>query len=1221
MNPNAFSTSLLLLLCSAGATAQQTALQARPLPERSATSGTRFRKLNPARTGLQFQNLLYRENTIAYVYSGAGVAVGDYDGDGRPDIYLVSQDGPNKLFRQTGPWQFTDVTAAAGGLDGGEAWGTAATFVDLNGDGHLDLYVCNLESPNLLYLNRGDGTFREAAAEFGLDFVGACMGAAFADYDNDGDLDLYLLNNRVFGALLPPEIVAEARLPKAIKKSRRELFPPYPDFPIVDGKKTVPPGYEDFFAIVEDRVFIAGQRDRLFRNDGNGKWRDVSDAAGIRDQGNGLSVVWWDADDDGWLDLYVANDFQSPDLFYRNRGDGSFEEISRQALPHTAFFGMGCDYGDIDNDGRLDLCVADMSSTSHYMGKMLMGNMNTHRWFLMNANPPQYMRNAVYLNTGTGRFLEAAYLANLASTDWTWTVRFADLDEDGRLDFYATNGIPVFTDDPDAARRFDALWQQGRKQQALDLFRHLRRIDEKNIARRNLGDLRFADVSAEWGLDEAAVSHGAVFADLDGDGDLDLIVNNQNSPASLYENTTSDAHRILVELRAAAPGNRQGLGSRITLSAGGLLQTRLLTSTRGYMSAGPLVEHFGFGSTTTIDWLKVRWPSGREQTWTGLATDHHYLLTEDPAASPAAASASPPPLFRPATQLPTNPHVEADFDDFALQPLLPQRLSRLGPGLAFADFDGDGRLDYWRGGAAGAPGELWQQQPGGSYRLVAGPWAAEAACEDLGAVWLDYDGDGDLDLYVVSGGIEAGAQTELLRDRIYRNDGNGRFAKDTEALPDLRRSGSCVCAADFDGDGDLDLFVGSRVEPGRFPFAPTSTLLRNDGGRFVEVTAELAPDLLQAGMVSAAVWADLDGDAQPELLVAAQWQPLRILRRRPDGTFRDQATELGFGDVRGQWNGIAVADFTGEGRPAVITTNLGLNTKYKASPEQPQWLFAKDFDGNGVIDIIEGKRAGDLLLPVRGLSCSSDAIPSLARRFPTYDAFARATLGQIYGVNELEQSLQLSCNELQHLLWVPTADGRYTAQPLPRLAQISAASGIAIADFDGDGQFDIVLAQNSFAPEPETGRIDGGLSILLRGLGEHRFAAEPALRSGIVLPDDSKAVCVVDLDGNGSPDLCIATNAGPLRGLLNQHRKDDRMLQLHGGPGNPEAIGAQVVLVRGDGRREVHQVFAGSGYLSHAAGIFLRAVDAFCRVEVRWPDGKLTQHEPPVSGARWDLRR
>ena len=600
----------LLALCIAGCSrepqAVAAAIESRALPARPSADGPRFVRRHAATTGLLFRNELRRENVIAYVYSGAGLAVGDYDQDGLPDVYLVSQDGPNQLFRQVRPFVFEDVTQAAGGLDGGSSWGKAAVFADVDGDADLDLYVCNTESPNLLYQNQGDGTFVERGGAFGVAVTAASTGAAFADYDNDGDLDLFVLTNRVFGPNLPPELVAEVTLPAAIQKSRDQLFPPVPDFALRDGQPIVPEGYEGFYFTMKGRVFAGGQADRLLRNDGYMQFVDVTKQAGIGDAGNGLSAVWFDHDDDGLIDLFVANDVHSPDRLWRNRGDGTFVDVAPTALPHLAFFGMGCDFGDLDNDGLLDLAVADMSSTTHYMGKMLMGSMQNHRWFLMNAEPPQQMRNALFRNAGQGMFWELAQQASLASTDWTWSLRFADLDEDGLLDCHATNGISVFEDNPDTIAAYKRLVQLGQKEQALELARRMERIDERNICRRNLGGFRFEDVGAAWGLDELGVSHGAVFVDLDRDGDLDLVTNNLTEEASVYENRTADSRRILVALRGPAK-NPFGVGARITVEAGGSTQTRVVSPTRGYMSGNEPIEHFGLGAAPRIDRLTVRW--------------------------------------------------------------------------------------------------------------------------------------------------------------------------------------------------------------------------------------------------------------------------------------------------------------------------------------------------------------------------------------------------------------------------------------------------------------------------------------------------------------------------------------------------------------------------------------------------------------------------------------
>ncbi len=1210
--PAALPWLLLVTACGGDAPADLPPISSTPLAARSAADGTRFQRLDPTTSGVAFTNLLRRENVVPYVYSGAGVAVGDYDQDGLPDLYLVSQDGPNRLYRQVAPLRFEDVTAAAGGLDGGDAWGTAATFVDIDNDGDLDLYVCNLESPNLLYLNQGNGTFREDAGRFGLAAIGACTGAAFADYDNDGDLDLYLLTNRVFGPQLPTELIAEVTLPRDFRKTREELTQPAFRPLRQDGELQVDPSQADFYFTFQGQVFNTAQRDRLLRNDGYAQWHDVTFQAGVQHQGSGLSATWWDLDGDGWLDLYVGNDLESADRLYRNRRDGTFEEIAGQALPQTAYFGMGGDFGDIDNDGRLEFCIADMSSTSHYMGKMLMGNMDEKRWFLMNSAPPQVMRNAVFLNTGTGRFAEIGHLAGLASTDWTWAVRFADLDNDGRLDFFASNGIALFEDNPDSVAEFRRLWRSGQKAQALALARAIEPVRERNVARRNTGGLRFADVGAAWGLDEPSVGQGAVIADLDRDGDLDIVVNNQNQPASIFANRGHDGRAVLVSLHGTR-SNRHGVGATITLQAAGLLQTRLVSLSRGYMGGHEAVEHFGLGDAARIEWLRVRWPSGFEQEFRDLPTDRHFTIAETGPAAPPRPAPVLAPHFRDLGGLPAR-HQEQPFDDYALQPLLPHRLSRLGPGLACGDVDGDGRDDLFVGGAAGQPGVLLRNLGDGRTEPLPGPWADDAAGEDLGALLFDADGDADLDLYVVSGGIEHGERTELLRDRLYRNDGKGTFTRADDALPDLRHSGAVVCAADFDRDGDLDLLVGGRTIAGRFPHAPPSALLRNDGGRFTDATAALLPALADAGMVTAALWADLDGDGWQDLVLAAQWRPLRVFRNE-QGAFREITNDLGLGATSGQWFGLAAADLDGDGDLDLIAGNLGTNTKYKADPAHPLRLYADDFDQNGVLDVVEAKQSGDQVLPVRGRSCSSQAMPFLAEKFRTFDAFARATLPEIYGSDALGRCLELRCDELRSL--VLRNDGAtFTTLPLPPLAQVAPVQGIGVLDADGDGVLDLLLAQNSFSPEPETGRFGGGLGLLLRGLGDATFEAVPAWRSGIVLPGDHKALAVLDVDGDARPDVAVSTNDGPVRLLCGTGRDGNGLaVRLRGGPGNPTGIGARIELVGADGRRHLRTIDGGGGYLSQSAPVaFFASVPADGRLRVRWPDGQITEQAAPGAG-------
>ena len=1176
----------------------------RPATAASAGDGPRFRRLEPATTGLSFTNELRPEHRFQYLTNGAGLAVGDYDGDGLQDVYLVSQDGPNKLFRQVAPLRFEDVTTAAGGVDGGAAWGTGATFADVDGDGDLDLYVCNLEAKNLLYENQGNGTFRENAAAWGLDVVAASTMAAFADYDLDGKLDLYLLTNRTLTAALAPgwttasPVLAGIRPPADTKTPVTAMVPTLEQLRELGDKKRagelrsdadVPAALREHFLVFRGQEFQTGQPDRLLRRVG-ARFVDVTASAGITGFGMGLSATWWDYDDDGDPDLYVANDLESPDVLWQNQGDGTFRDVTREVLPHTAYYGMGSDQGDVDNDGRLDFLVADMSMTTHKKAKVLMGDMDRVRDLLIHKEPQQYMRNSLFLNTGRGRFEEAARLAGVASTDWTWSVLFGDLDNDTRLDLFATNGIARFDMDPDLELRLQELLRQDRRQAALELIRNVRKVPERNLALRQAGDLRFVPTGADWGLDLEAISHGAALVDFDGDGDLDVLVNNWNEPAALYENTTTGAHAILVRL-VGQHSERFGVGARVTATlADGTVLVRENWLSRGYLSGQAPELHFGLGAAERIAELRVRWPSQRLQVFRDLAADRRYTITEPPADGGLPLAESMPSSFT-AVAAPPFVHVENEFDEYRDQPLLPAGVSKLGPGMALGDANGDGRDDLFVGGAHGRAGVLFLASADG-WREQPGPWQRDAACEDLAAVWLDHDGDGDLDLFVASGGAEAKPGDAALQDRLYRNDGGGTFVRDLAALPELRESSGHACAADFDRDGDLDLFVAGRLVPGAYPDAPPSRLYRNDGGRFVDATAQLAPGLATAGMVTSALWTDVDADGFVDLLVAAEWQPIRLWRNDGGARLVDATQDAGLAAHTGWWNSLCAWDCDADGDLDYVAGNVGWNTKYKASAEHPVRLYFGDFDDNGTRDLVEAKYEGDDLLPVRGRSCSSQAMPFLAEKFPTYDAFASSVLGEIYPQQKLASCGQLEATTLASCLLRNDGTGRFTVEVLPRRAQIAPIFGmVALGDL-------LVCAQNSFAPEPETGRFDGGTGLVLRGTADG-IEVVPPHEHGIVEFGDRKALVVT-----GDGVVLFGRNDGPVtawRGGLTRGE-----LPLPTTNGNPQAIGTRVVFEFPDGRRRAVEVQAGSGYLSQTPPFWPAGA---IRAIVHLPDGTVTRVE------------
>jgi hypothetical protein len=1196
-----------------------------PAGPRPDASGPRFRLLDAAATGVDFENRFAwdhdRKHLYSHGYAGGGVCVGDVDDDGRPDLYLVSQTGTDRLYRQAGDLVFEDVTVAAG-VDHAPTWGTGAAFADVDGDGALDLYVCNYDAPNRLYLNRGDGTFREAAAEMGLDFHGASVMAAFADYDADGDLDVYLLTNRLYPG------------PAHDQPRTRQ----------VDGQVAVEEGLEEAFAIQERIIggrrqkFVvkAGQPDRLYRNDGDA-FTDVTAAAGIAGNHPGLSATWWDADGDGRPDLYVGNDFWDPDRLYRNNGDGTFTDVLEETMPHTPWFSMGADFGDLDNDGLLDFVAADMSATSHEMSKIMMGDMDESRWFLQSAIPRQYMRNAVYLNTGTSRFMEVAHLAGLASTDWTWSVKIGDLDNDGRLDAFFTNGTANHSFDPDLTRALRALEsEQDRRglrdpvtrwEEQWSLTRTRPPRAERNLAFRNGGDLDFVDATDAWGLGHLGVSFGAVLADLDRDGDLDVVVSHVDDPVSIYRNDSAEAGRLLVRLRGTG-SNRFGLGAEVTVETEAGRQVRLLAPTRGYMSANEPVLHFGLGSATRVTRLTVRWPSGHVQRFDDVAADRLCTITEpDGPPPPPRPHAEPAPLFREvaeASGLALPPRIEHPYDDYEREPLLPARLSRPGPGLAWGDADGDGDDDLFVGAGRDHAGVLLVNDGDGTFsRGRAGPWVAHRSSEDTAVVWLDADVDGDLDLYVASGSVECDAGAPVLRDRLYLNDGRGRFvAAVADALPDAAESTGAVVAGDWDADGDLDLFVGARSIPGRYPLVPRSRLLRNDRGRFVDVTSSLAPGLERVGLVTGALLSDADGDGRLDLLVALEWGPVALWRNTEAG-FVDATAEAGLAETLGWWNGLAAGDLDDDGDLDYLAMNAGLNTKYRASPEKPALLYYGDLAGDGGFALVEAKRDDERLLPVRGLSCSAHAMPIVGERMPTYRAFAGASLGEIYTAERLEAADVLRATELASVVLVNEGGGpgdgaapvRFTVRPLPRRAQASPGFGVVASDLDGDGRVDVPIVQNFFWREPETGRWDGGIGMLLRGTGGGVLEPVAPAKSGLVVPGDATALTLCDLEGDGQPDLVVARNDDRLLAFRNGAEPGRfRAVRLAGPPGNPTGVGARVTVRRTSGRDTTAEIHAGSGYLAQSSPtLFFGDASTAVEARVSWPDGAVSIH--PLGGA------
>jgi len=1222
-------------------------LESVPFDETSAVGSSddemqkpQFVRLSPEHTGIDFVPLWTPPDEEKYqaqitnALVGGGVALGDYDSDGRPDVYLTRPFGGNRLYRNLGGFRFEDVTEQAGfntrqlsindvGLndDGsGPIWGTGATFVDIDNDGDLDLYACGYECANRLYVNQGDGTFIDEATAYGLDYRGASVMMAFADYDRDGDLDGYLITN-------------SRMMPDTLKAQQQEFFEACAagKAPMRDGRFVVPERLQEFIDILprpqDHRVtrIQAGQADLLFRNDsrpGAPKFADVSSQAGMTGFDLGLSATWWDANGDGWPDLYVANDFWGPDKLYRNNRDGTFTDVSQAALPHTPWFSMGADVADVNNDGRLDLMASDMSSRGHYKSKINMGDMDRQGWFLEYPVPRQYMRNALYVNSGTERFLEAAFMAGVDSTDWTWSIKFADFDQDGWIDLFVSNGMTRNWWNSDLRQQNSSSFSESFER----IWRDQPVMRVANVAYKNQGDLRMESVGESWGLADEEVTFGAALGDLDGDGDLDLVTNNFEEPAGVYRNEVAKGHRVVIRLEGIA-SNRNGIGATVKITTRAGLQVRYLTLSRGFMSADDPQVHFGLGEETQIDGLTVAWPSGIVQTFSDLEADRHYTVTEpnydgqpDPA-QPDTTDPSDSAMFVSSMKLRDAQHIEHSYDDFERQPLLPHKLSQLGPGLAWGDIDGDGDDDLYVSGASGQPGSLYIRQTDDRFEEKQLTGQGDAIdSEEMAPLFLDADSDGDLDLYVVSGGVECEADATQLRDRLYLNDGQGQFSEaPKDALPILHDSGGVVTAADFDRDGDVDLFIGGRAVPGQYPVTPSSHLLVNETGKFRDMTDAVAPGLGETGLVTSAIWSDCDNDGWLDLLVTHAWGPVKLWRNE-QGKLVDGTTGAQLSDRLGWFNGIAARDLDGDGDMDYVVTNFGLNTKYHASAESPAILYYGDFEGNGERQLVEAGYEHDELFPVRGKSCSTAAMPSLADKFKTFHEFALAGLEDIYTPQCLDDAVKLTANTLESGVLINDGTGRFDFHPLPRLSQIAPSFGVVLTEVDGDGNADIYLVQNFHSPQRETGHMDGGVSQLLLGHGDGTFAPIAPHRSGLVVPGDAKGLTTTDLNGDGWPDFVVAVNNDRIRAFENRGSSKNRVtnIALRGPPGNPTAIGSRVTVTVDDGTKQTAEVHAGGGYLSQSSSTLTFGLGETARnieIEVRWPDGTMTTHQSAVKDA------
>jgi len=1066
-----------------------------------------FKLLPPSRTGVTFANTITTNDSVnvqtdPYVYNGAGVAVGDIDNDGLPDLFFTGNMVSSRLYLNKGNMRFEDITERAGVKT--DRWATGATMVDINNDGYLDIYVSvsgsegsqGKDRANLLFLNNGDHTFTEAAARYGIADTGFTTHAVFLDYNGDGYLDLFLLNNS----------------PKDFARGAADTHP-------LGVRSDSPGGYS-----------------KLYRNNGDGTFTDVSHEAGMLEQvGYGLGVAVADLNGDGRPDIYVSNDVAPNDVLYINNGDGTFTDKAGAWLKHTSFAGMGVDIADFNNDGWPDILQMDMIPAALDQRKRMSGYLTYGGRIELRRRGfrDDYDVNSLQLSNGVTKsgdvvFSEIASLAGVAYTDWSWSALFADFDNDGSKDIFVTNGYPKAANDLDYQTAAFGARRAGDHRRALSLLKDLRSYRLSNYVFRNNGDLTFTDKTKAWGMDQPGFSFGAAYADLNNDGKLDLVVNNIDAPASIYENIQpqDDAHHYLQITLAGESPNRRGIGSQLILTAGGQKQYLYHSPYRGYMSTMETGEHFGLGHARRVDSLAVIWPDGRSQVLTDLDVDRMVTVEQGAATASArrsglaaratrAPSPGPRTPFQPmdARRALRYKHPEGAFVDYEVQPLLPYEPSRHGPTIAVADANGDGLDDVFIGGAAGVPGKLFLQRRDGSFveSTQGQPWAADKEYEDWGAVFFDANGDGRPDLYVASGGYQLSPVSRLLQDRLYINWGGGRFVRDSQALPAMPTSTAAVAAGDFTGDGKLDLFVGGRLAPRNYPYPARSYLLRNDGGKFTDVTEEVAPELARpggGGMITAAVWIDFDGDGRLDLVTAGEWMPLQFFHNE-GGRFRDVTASMGLPPTRGWWYSLATADFNHDGHPDLVAGNVGLNFSYTTSPQSRFGVYAADFTGGRTTDVVLTQEIGGTEYPLFGRAKLGPTIYPAALRFPSYASFATASVEQLFGGPALQGALHHQTDAFASLYLQNTGDGTFTAVPLPNLAQISPIRGIIPYDVDGDGNLDLIVAGNLYDTEPNTTPADAGNGLWLKGDGRGHFTPVPPVASGFLAPGDVTGLVLI----------------------------------------------------------------------------------------------------------------
>ncbi len=1160
-----------------------------------------FSEMAPNQTGVSAANQIGEKEILEnqHLMHGSGVALGDVNGDGWVDIYIPRIRESNVLYINKGNWKFEDATAS-GGVACKDRYSTGATFADVDGDRDLDLIVTALGGPNSLFINNGDGIFAENILSSFLDRPGSTS-SALADVDNDGDLDLYITNYKRLAMRdsLPPSVISFDNTLMELTNNRWIVMPPF---------------NKEYETEVRNNIllrFEMAEVDQFYLNDGKGNFTliDITQSHFSNESNQpikehlrdwGLMAQFRDINNDSHPDLYICNDFESPDRIWINNGDGTFRALPKLAIRHTSNSSMAVDFSDLNNDGTQDFFVTDMMSQSHIRQKTQMGTMAPTPLSIGDVdNRPQYMHNTLFLNRGDHTFSEISQFSNTQASEWSWASMFMDVDLDGFEDILITTGHMYDVQDSDSnQKQKDALAYITSFDEFKRMVFKYPTLELKNIAFRNQGELKFETIPDGWGLGlDKDISHGMASADLDNDGDLDIVINRLNQNLGIFRNNTSEK-RLAIRLVGERP-NSQAVGAKITIKGGPVDQSREIISGGRYLSGNDPLNVFAAGND--LMQAEIRWRDGTTTTLDSLKADHLYTIRQFNSASIPVDKMLIEPIFTDVSELLDHTHHEDPYDDFSNQSLLPNRFSQLGPGVAWVDADEDGDEDIFISGGRGGSLDHFENKDGHSFIPFS---VVKNLNQDITTILSTVDGDGNHGIMTAKTNFESAKPTDSYISTYSRKAQN-----EFESLPHMAGP---MSQADVDGDGDLDVFVGGRIIPNQYPKPASSILYINQNGALIP-SSKNSSVFSAIGLVSGSVFSDIDNDGDPDLLLAMEWGPITVFQNN-GGRFKDVTSNMGLADFKGWWNGVATGDFNEDGLMDIVATNWGVNTKYHFSQNHPRKVYFDDFDNNNVLDIVEAHFDDQFqdLVPERGFSCISNAMPFVRDEKETFLNYAQSSLGDIFG-NSLNSAPFLEANTLESMVFLNNGNG-FDPVVLPFEAQISTAMHAGVTDINGDGHEDIFLSQNFFAVQKETDRNDSGRGLVILGDGKGNFNSLSGHLSGIKVYGEQRGAAFADFNMDNRIDLIVTQNGAQTKLYENKNSKPGLRVKLKGPKFNPWAFGAKIKIRYKDGSTgPVREIQSGSGYWSQNSPIQILGIKSEAAyLKIQWPDG--TKTSEPLKG-------